>query len=272
MAIIAISQQLGSRGEELGRLAAAELGYRMLSAQDIYAETSRRYDVPPEQLLVIDERTPHFWERAKTDTRTFVAFYRATLLCEFARDRIVAAGRGVAHVLPMVGCGLRVHVIAPFGERVKQVAIDENLPPAAAERRTLHYDREVRARVQSISGVDIEDPVLYDLSINTATQPLKSLAHGLAALAREIDGRAGAEHWQALRDAAIKQQVHAALMAHPKIRDAQIAVSCRAGAVELNGPGLVPPWDELVDRVAREIEGVASVQVAAEGPPIPNRA
>ncbi len=271
MPVIAITQQFGSRGEELGRIVARELGCRFLAPQDIYSETSQRYNVPPDQLVVIDERAPHFWERVKTDVPIFACFYRATLLRELAMDRVVAVGRSVAHILPHTGCGLRVHAIAPLAERVKQIAADENLQPAAAERRVLAYDREVRARIQSISNIDIEDPLLYHIVINTAHQPLPALAAGLAALARQVDAAASAEQWQALRDAAVAQQVLAALMAHPKIRDAQIAVTCRRGEVQLNGPGLVPPWDELVDHVARGIEGVTSVAVAAEEPPMPYR-
>ncbi|HEY6419197.1 MAG TPA: cytidylate kinase family protein [Candidatus Binataceae bacterium] len=271
MAVIAISQQIGSRGLELGRRVAEELAYHFMSGDDLYAATSQRYSVTPEQLLILDERTPHFWERAKTDTQSFAAYYRATVLTEFARGNLVAVGRAVAHVLPQVGCGLRVRVVAPFESRVNLVALEEKLAPAAAERRVLHYDREVRARVQSISNIDIEDASLYDLVINTANQPLEFLATTLTTLARKIDGCADSGQWQEIRDAAITQQVRAALLAHPKIRDAEIIVSCTCGAVRMSGPGLVPPWDELVDGVARQIEGVASVNVAADEPPMPLR-
>ncbi|HEY6395494.1 MAG TPA: BON domain-containing protein, partial [Candidatus Binataceae bacterium] len=71
-----------------------------------------------------------------------------------------------------------------------------------------------------------------------------------------------------LRDAATAAQVRAALLAHPKIRNAQIAVQCASGVVQLNGPGLVPPWDKLVNEVARGVEGVVAVEVAAEEVPI----
>lgn len=271
MSVIAISAQIGSRANELGRLAAGELGYRFMSGEDLYAETSRRYRVTPEQLLILDERTPHFWERASADIQSFAAFYRATLLAELARDRLVAVGRAVAHVMPHVGGGVRARVVAPFEARVKQVAIEEKLTPAAAERRVQHYDREVKARIQSVSGIDLDNPSLYDLVINTSVMPIEVLAGSLAALCRQLDERGDQSRWELLRDASIAQQVRAALMAHPKIRDAQIVVTCTRGAVQLNGSSLVPPWDELVHGVARQVEGVASVEVAAEEPPIPPR-
>jgi hypothetical protein len=223
-------------------------------------------------LLILDERKPHFWERSNSDTRRFQAFYRAALLAWFAQDRVVAVGRAVAHILPAVGCGLRVHVVAPLEERVKQIAGEEKLDLASAQKRTLHHDREVRARVQSLANVDIEDPTIYDLVINTIGHPLESLATSVIELTRKIEDRACNEDRQQLCDTAIAQQVRAALLAHPKIGEAPVEVNCRAGAVTLSGPGLVPPWNSLVESVARSVPGVVSVEIAAEEPPIPQRA
>ena len=66
-----------------------------------------------------------------------------------------------------LGHGLRVHVVAPLEERVKQIAGEEKLDLVAAQKRALHHDREVRARVQSLASVDIEDATIYDLVVNT---------------------------------------------------------------------------------------------------------
>jgi osmotically-inducible protein OsmY len=90
----------------------------------------------------------------------------------------------------------------------------------------------------------------------------------LAALATNIDSEAKPERTKCMSDAAIAAQVHAALVAHPKIQDAQMSVNCSAGCVRVSGPGLVPPWDDLVIGVARTVEGVASVEVGAEEDPI----
>ena len=41
--------------------------------------------------------------------------------------------------------------------------------------------------------------------------------------------------------------------------------------MQVHGPGLVPPWDELANQVASQVEGVRSVAVEADEPPIPVR-
>jgi hypothetical protein len=43
------------------------------------------------------------------------------------------------------------------------------------------------------------------------------------------------------------------------------------GLVQVNGPGLVPPWDGLIDEVARRIAGVRAVEVIADEQPFPMR-
>jgi hypothetical protein len=60
-------------------------------------------------------------------------------------------------------------------------------------------------------------------------------------------------------------------MLHPKIGQAPIEVLCAGGAVQVNGPGLVPPWDVLVNNVVRQVEGVTSVEVLADEQVVPVR-
>jgi cytidylate kinase len=267
MAVIAISQQIGSRGIELGELAARELGYRFQTGEQLIAETAKRFNVNADQMKWFDVHSPHFWER-KTDTGRFAAYYRAVFLQEAAQDRIVVAGRGSSHFLPEGGCGIRVRTMAPVADRVKQVAGEEKLGSAAAEKRVRDFDAEVKARIQTLFGQDIEDPAIYDLVINTARLPLASHANTLAALATHIHNDGNTKRMTCMRDAAIAAQVHAALVAHPKIGDTQMSVNCSAGCVRVSGVGLVPPWDNLVIGVAQRIEGVASVEVGAEEDPI----
>ena len=56
MAVIAISQQIGSRGIELGELAARELGYRFQTGDQLIAETAKRFNVSADQIIT-DSRT-----------------------------------------------------------------------------------------------------------------------------------------------------------------------------------------------------------------------
>jgi cytidylate kinase len=268
MAIIALTQHLGTRAFELGRLTAERLGYRFLTADELIAQTSHVFKVTPEQLVIVDERRPHFWERLKTDTQRVVAFFRAALLKEMAANNLVVAGRSVTFLLPECGCGLRVRLTGPFKERADQIAREEGLTPAVAERRVRDYDREVRARVQTLFNYDLDDPGNFSLVLNTFAMPLGSAASMLAWLANELDRSTRPEQWARMRDAALEAEIRAALILHPKIGHAPVEVQCARGAVQINGPGLVPPWDDLVNEVVRQVDGVVSVQVVADEQPV----
>jgi cytidylate kinase len=270
MAVIAINQQLGSAGTQLGELAAAKLGYRFLTGEQLIAATAEQFGVSADQMRIFDIHTPHFWERTKTETPRYIAFFRAILLKELAAERAIVVGRSVAFMLPESACALRVRLVAPFASRAARVMADEKLAQAAAEKHTLAYDTEVKARIQSLYNLDIDESANYDLILKNAHLPLSVLADVLVSAATALDESSDPSAVKRLRDAAIAAQVHAALFAHPKIRDAQIAVGCADGCVNIDGPGLVPPWDELVMQVARSVEGVTAVQVGAETSVIPD--
>jgi cytidylate kinase len=271
MAIIAMTQHIGTRAVELGRAASELLGYRFLTSDDLYAEVAERYRFPSAQMVILDERRPHFWERLKADTARFVAFFRAVALKEMAADRLVVVSRAITLQLPPYRCGLRVRLVGPLEERVKAVVLEEKLAPAIAERRVRDYDRELRARVQTVYNMDLDDPVNFDLTLNSYALPLAMQAKMLAELALDIDQTIGPENWQQMRDAAVAAEVHAALMLHPKIGHAPLEVQCDKGRVQVNGPGLVPPWDGLIHDVARQVEGVHTVEVIADEQPMPVR-
>jgi cytidylate kinase len=270
MAIIAITQHVGMRGADLARLTAERLGYRLLTSEQLVAATSRTYNIPKEALAIVDERRPTFWTRFKTETGRFTALFRSVVLKEMARDELVVIGRSVAQILPELGCGLRVRLCGPIKERMRVSAAEERLTAALAEARVRDYDREVRARIQTLFGIDIDDPSNYNLVLNVFALPLESSAALLASFASEVDHNATPEQWGQMRDAALAAEIRAVLLNHPKLNNAPLRVQCTGGAVEVIGLGLVPPWDEMVSEVVRRVKGVRSVTVLNQDMPPPD--
>jgi Cytidylate kinase-like family len=179
-------------------------------------------------------------------------------------------GRSVAQILPDLGCGLRVRMCGPIKERTRIAAMEEKLTAALAEARVRDYDREVRARIQTLFGIDIDDPSNYNLVLNVFAVPLEASASLLAYFAGEVDRVATIEQWGRMRDAALTAEVRAALLSHPKLGNAPFRVQCSAGAIEVVGLGIVPPWDDMVGEVVRRVKGVKSVRVLNQSlPPDP---
>jgi cytidylate kinase len=268
MAIIAINQQLGSRGDELGLRVADALGYRFWGRREMVSAASRAYNVGADQFLIIDEHQPHFWERPKVDADRLRAFLRATLFKEIAQDRMVFASSSGTQLLPANGFALRVRALAAFPVRVRNIVEIEKLTVTAAEKRVRDHDREVKARALSLYNFDIDDPNVYDLVLNTSVLPLATMVETLRSCAAEITASLDGRGLQQLRDASIAAQVRAALLSHPKFGHADISVECDRGLVRMSGPGLVAPWDDLARQVAAEIEGVKSCDIGSNDSPM----
>ena len=272
MAIIAINQQLGSRGDELGQRVAEALGYRYWGRRELITAAARGYNVQPDQFLIIDEHQPHFWERPKVDADRLRAFLRAALFKEIAQDRMVFASSSGTQLLPANGFALRVRAIASLPVRVRNLLEIEKLTVAAAEKRVRDHDREVKARALSLYNFEIDDPNAYDLVLNTSVMPLDTMVETLRSCVEKITASIDGRGLQEIRNAAVAAQVRAALLSHPKFGLADISVECDGGAVRMNGPGLVAPWDSLARQVAAGIDGVTSCDIGSANPQMPLRA
>ena len=262
MATIAIGQRIGSRGAELGKLIAQRLGARFLGLDDLSLEAASSYQIDPEQLRVFDTREPHFWDWLTADTRRLLAYFHAVILKHLAEDDVVL----VSHVMPVwlpksVDHVLRVRTVAPAEMRIRRIMDEERLSARQAKYRVQESDREVQARMKSLLELDVEDPQLYNVVLNTASAPLDSLAKILIDMARAVAESCSANSRILLKDACIASQVRAALMAHPKIGHAPFEVTSSSGAVTIAGQSLVAPWDSMVRDVASQIGGVASVRL-----------
>jgi cytidylate kinase len=273
MAVVAIAQQIGSRGLELGSLVAAKLRYPLFGPAEIEAEAAHAYNVAPEVFSLFDERQPGWWERLTTGNDRLGAYFRAVIMKYMNRCDVVVVGRSIPLLMPPdTRHGLRLRTIAPLPGRVREVMREEKLENAAAERRVRHYDQEVRARIQRSLGVDLEDHSRYDLIINTASRPLSWYVSMVADFAASINNQADTGSVQALKDACLAAQVRAALFAHPKMGHAPIEVETRAGVVMLKSSALVPPWDELASSIVSRVPGVVHVNLQVDQPPMPLRA
>jgi cytidylate kinase len=232
MATIAIGQRIGSGGAALGALIARRLEARFLAVDDLRRETASRYHIDPEHLRVFDTREPRFWESLTTDTTRLLTYFHAVILEHLAEDQTVL----VSHAMPMwlprsVGHVLRVRTVAPIEVRVKRLMGEERLSAGQAEHRVHESDREVRARMRSILKLDVEDPQLYDVVLNTSSAPLDTLAAVVIDLAHAVARSCSEDSRILLKDACIASQVRAALMAHPKIGRASFEITSKNGAV-----------------------------------------
>ena len=271
MAILVISHQMGAGGPEIGMALAKRLGYRYVH-QELLLDAARRYGLAEEKLSHLEESKPTLFERFDTETRHHITVLQTTTL-EFAElDNCVLMRGGGQWLLRGVPHALRVRLIAPFENRVKQwiKRTAEMTGEAPNQRAATDFvrrdDSDKAGRMRYLYEVDIADPTLYELIINTEKLRPDAVVELLERLARRPELVPTDEGRRLVASRALASRVQVALATHPDTRRYRISVEAQGGVVTLEGTAAL---DKAVE-VARTVPGVQEVKTQQlEIPPIP---
>lgn len=256
MSVVAISETVGSLGLEIGRLVAERLGYECAD-REIIAKAAERFGGVISELTHAVEERPRLWEHFTETQRRYVTYVEATILEMAARDNVVLVGRAATVVLGDAPHTLRVRITAPAPVRVRRV--QEQLGPAATEY-VRHTDRERGARVRFLYHVDWEEPLLYDLVLNTAGTDGELGARLVREALEDPRFRATEASRRVMLDLSLVAQAQAVLLADPVTRSRQISVSCSEGVLTLAGSVDAAQVWEAAENVVAPLPGLAAVR------------
>jgi cytidylate kinase len=271
MAVLTISHQMGAGGPEIGMAVAQRLGYHYVD-HELLEDAVRRYGVAEEKLSHLDETKPSLFERFDTETRHYITVLQTTLL-EFAEaDNVVLMGRGGQWLLRGIPHVLRLRIIAPFEMRVKQwirrVAAQSGETPnqRAVVDLIRRDDSEKSGRMRYLYEVDIVDPSLYDLVINTERLKCEPVVEMIERALRRPEMATTDAGLRVVAARALASRVQVALATHPDTRRYRVTVEADGGVVTLEGTAAL---DKAVE-VARTVPGVIQVKTQqVDIPPIP---
>ena len=271
MAIITISHEMGAGGPEIGITVAQRLGYRYAD-HELILDTAQRYGLLEEKLSHLDESKPSFFERLDTETHQYITAIQTTLL-EFAdQDNVVLMGRSGQWLLRGIPHVLRVRVKAPFELRVKRALkkmagqMGEAVNPRTVTDMVRRDDAEKAGRFRYLYELDINDPSLYELVLNTEKVSTETAVELVATAARRPDFATTEAGRQVVADRALASRVQVALATQPETRKYRITVEAQQGVVTLEATAAL---DQAVE-VARTVHGVRDVKTRqVEIPPIP---
>jgi cytidylate kinase len=271
MAILAISQEMGSGGAEIGMTVATRLGYTYVDNEELLGR-AQRYGLAEDRLARLVEDRPSWVERFDAETRRCILALQ-TVLYEFAQaDNIVLMGGGGQWLLRGVPHALRTRIVAPFAERVTRLTATlsaegrERVTPKTVAQFIRRDDIQKSARMRYLFDVDLKDPGLYDVHINTAVLSRAAAVQMLATLARQPEFVTTEAGRQLVADRALASQVEVALAGHPDLRRRAINVESRQGAVTLELSSGADP--DVARSVAQGVGGVQSVALRTAEIPI----
>lgn len=222
MAVITISREYGSKGDEIAQKVADKIGYQIFSkmliaqvaaeyglSQDVidYSEEHHRARGFFERLF---ERSmtlyyPNVWlENPEVDPQnkmlmeeeTAVSFVEKAVIEAYRRSNFVIVGRGGQAILAGKPGVLHVRVVSPMEERIQWVKeqirenreLDNTNLDLRREAQELIEEKDLASKdyIKCFYKLDWSDPSLYHLVINTAKINQDQAVRTIVSMAKEI--------------------------------------------------------------------------------------
>jgi cytidylate kinase len=186
---VAVSRQAGSRGAAVARAAGAALGWPVYD-HELLELIAREKGTHAALLESVDERYVGWIEEAarlfSEQKSGYLSGLRELLLALGKLGHCVVVGRGAPHILP-AETTLRVRVVAPHASRVAHVQASKGVPAAEAERWVDRTDRERNRFLSLYFQTKADNPVSYDLVLNSERLSVEGCAAVVVQQARRME-------------------------------------------------------------------------------------
>ncbi len=233
MAIITISRQTGSLGDEIAKATAEKLGYEYIDKLQI-SKVFSALGFSLSDIEKYDEKKPSIWQNLTAQKKLLAYLFHAAVYELAARGNVVIVGRGGQVILKDVPGVLHVRVIAPHATRVRRLIEQKEYEEKTAERVIRQNDRDSSGYLSTYFGTNWDDSGLYDLVINTRAMTLEE---SVELIARAVDAdqlKESPNMSENLYDRALSHKGRAALLGISKDLE-WVNLEVKGGVATLSG-------------------------------------
>ncbi|MFW5796611.1 MAG: cytidylate kinase family protein [Alkalispirochaeta sp.] len=259
MAIITVSRQSGSRGDEITDLLVRSLGLRMID-KDTLEEALVRHGIPETSVERYDEKKPGFWEYFSSDRDRYYHYLKASILESVLKGDRIVLGRGAPMILAGVPGVLHLRVIAPMEIRVQRV-MEEQACDEHHARRIIHQSDHNREGFYHVFfNADWDAPEHYDLTVNTGSISPEAVLETVRAIIDSSSFQADAKRTEAhLAELAMAQEILNKIIFEEKIPLRFPGVEVHDGTAILTGAVSIAANIERCEATAKAVKGVQRV-------------
>lgn len=173
ISVITISREYGGGGIIIANQLAKKLGYTLFH-QEIIEEIANSAKISKRIVTTLDEKKRSVLEEsisALINERhlwpdEFLKHLLKVIGTIGRHGRAVIVGRGANVILPLEKI-LRIRVICPLPQRIKNIAKMLKIPESEARTLVLKTDADRRSFIRKYFYIDVTDPLNYDVVVNT---------------------------------------------------------------------------------------------------------
>jgi cytidylate kinase len=259
MPVIAMNQEMGSRGMHVAQGLATELGLATVR-QEVISYVADKMQVRKSTLRRFLEGKAGMLERWGTDESS-LALYKAEEILELAaKGNVLIRGWGATCLLRPISHVVCVRIGAPFNLRVKWLmerleTDDEEL----VREEIKQSDAAHTVNIQSQFGVTWGDPLIYDLVLNTERVSVESCVEQIKQLVQRSEFHETPESRAQLANLTLEYRIRSALRSDPKTSEVDITISADGGQITLLGIVLSDEEKRATREVVARVAGVTKV-------------
>ncbi len=261
MAIIIISRQLGSLGNEIAQGLAEKLQYQLLT-RDIITRMLQESGFSEEESIesFSGEHKPSFLNSFTLDRDRFICHIQKVIY-EFALKKdIIIMDMGGQVLFQYFSNTLRVRLIAPLDVRIQRVQEEHSCDERYAQYIIEESDQARAGFNKYFFNIDWENINLYDLILSTSAISLDGAIKLIAGEVPDIEKEQYQERLtNTLNELVLRQNVLINLLYKEKMVLSHLNVEVQEGIVALTGFSHSEEENEQCEAVVRNISGVQDV-------------
>ena len=259
MPVIALTQGMGSLAQDIAEQLAAELNLATLQ-HEVAERVAEKMHVSRSLINRLRAGKAGTLERLRTDRHAMALYTAEEVLEAAARGNGVIRGWGATQLLRPGPHAPRIRIMRPFEKRVdwlmQQIDTDDRSLAEAEIRRS---DQANASRMHEQFGVTWNEPVLFDLVLNTDRLGVDSCVQLIKALLARPEFAETASSRALLQGLALSAHVRAALRAHEATEGVDVTIDSADGRVTLRGIVADAGEKAAAVQVAAAVAGVQSV-------------
>ena len=252
MAVITISRQIGSLGDEVAKSVSKNLGYELIEKSQISAFLLE-HGFSPSEIDQYDETNPSLLQHLSMQKKVFNHAIRAAIYELAVKNNVVIVGRGAQVVLKDIPGTFNIRVIAPYAARIERL-----MEQTGNERKKVQYeiqqsDRNSSGYVHTYFNVNWDDNECYDLILNTQKMTCNTCAEMITRAVVGDEFRRSPQVTETLIDLALTQKVKAFLLEFDEVAEYDLVVRNRRVCLSESG---LPLPDDVKDVCKKALSNI----------------
>ncbi len=262
MAVITMTREMGSLGKDVAAGLGARLGLEVVHRELVEHDVAERMAMSESDVHRFLEGRPSLAARWKVGGNRFARCTAEEIVALAERGDVLIRGWGATSVLRRVPHVLRVRVCAPMARRVRTMQERLGLADPDDARREIERSDAAHARaMRGVASFDWENPLWYDLVLNTERVPIEECVRQVESLARSAAFERSEGSRRTLSDLRVETRVQAAVAGDSRLRVSvrNLDLTVADGVVSVTGAVHDRETGEALCRALQAMPGVRSV-------------